>query len=745
MRSRLSWPVRTGLLVFLLHVLTASCFPFPAFRKYSLAAERFLSGELANERLMDFSPFYFHLAVAAERLLPHPEQALQVLQIVLVAIAAGWFYAVLSRRFGHRLAALAVLVLAFDRHLLIYERILEPEACLFFFLIGFLYFFERPERWAGWIAGGFAALGLATRPTFLPVFALVPLCLWWRGERGRPLLRRAAAVVSPVAAMLVVLMLRAAAVTGDPLTPVMNPGTVFFEGNNPLSHGTSAIYPPITLLLAGHGSDVPDSAHQHYRGVARADTGRELSVREVNVYWGGRAFAFLRATPDRALRLALAKLVRTFHSFRWHDVSVAWEYDDGLWLPAVPFALIAALAISGGLFEARRWRASLLFYLFAAAQLGVMLVFYVSARQRLVLLPALLFFAAAAVERAGRMKRRGPFWGLIALVTLSLTLPNHLIRDELHRRRGRAQAGQHLAEVRAGKDREPPARLAELAVRAMASAPWWLDSMRPPYLPQEEAGIDERVAEALAERADPSFPGRFDRAVLALELGRIAEAEPLLAELVREGGTLYRGAVQSSEPLFYLGRAAALGGDRARAVKLLERALERSPGDPFTLAELLALTGDERHLAPLVAYGSGLDARYLLGRALLVHARPREAAAAFAFVVRRLPELREGRIHLAAALGALGRYDEGVEHYLSAAEQRVAPIQLSPYVVALFRGWAAAHRDQPEVQMRAADVLYQHGRLREALALVEAVEPQAGPRQRWAAQRTRLRAALQAW
>lgn len=749
---RLSWPVRVALLTLLCHSLIVVGFHIPGvFRKYNLAAEQYLSGELPVERLMDFSPLYFHVALAAERFVAAPEAVLHGLQLVLVAISAGFLFALLRRRFSAPLSAVAVVTLGIDRHVVVYERLLEPEVCLLFFLLGFLFFAEREDSRSPWIAGIFAALGLATRPTFLPVFLLVPLAFWLRGARGRRLLARAAAFAVPVAAMLLVLMLRAAAITGDPRTPVMNPGTVLFEGNNPLSRGTSAIYPPTVLSIMGHAHSVPDSGHEVYRRVARAATGKDLSIAEVNAYWSERTWHYIRAEPRRTLRLVLAKLVRSFHNFRWHDISLAWNYDEIILIPPVPFALVSALALIGALFEVHRWRTSLLIYAIGGAQLTVMLVFYASARQRLVLLPPLLYFAAVAVDEVRRRGwRRSLLLGsLVVLLAITLMVPNDLIRDESYRRRGLVEAERLVKEIR-GKTRDAPlARHAELAVAAMAAAPWWLDWMRPAYFPQEERSLEERVAEALAAQRSAGgyrawVPVDFDLAVLLLRAGRLEEAEGLFEPLAAGRREVYRGAKQPSEPLFYLGRAAALRGDRELAIERLRGALERSPGNPFVLAELIALSDDPRYQKGLLGFGSSLDAQFLLGQALLVHDRPKEAAAAFGFVVRRLPEFREGRIHLAAALGSAGRIDEGAEQYLEAVRELQEPILLSRYIAELFRRWAALHPDRPLVQLFAARVLHQHGRFREALDLLVKLDPPEHLRAKVAEESERIRAAIAA-
>ncbi len=737
------WPLAIGLATFALHGLVAWLFPLPgAFRKYSLAAEQYLAGELPLERLVDFSAFYFDLSVLAERLLPWPEAALTWLQLALAAASVALVFSLLERRLGAGWAAVAALAMALDRHLLVYARILEPEVCLLFFLLAFLWLLDRETHvpFAGdlapWLAGGSAALCLAIRPTFLPAFLLVPFYYRLRGlsgplklRRGRPWLGKPFCFLVPVAAMLLLLAVRAFEITGDPRTPMMNPGTVFFEGNNPLSQGTSAIYPPVVLAYVRHTGEEPDPAHRHYRTVARAamadgdpTSGHELTVSEVNAYWSELALQFIRDHPSRWLQLLGVKLKRAFHGFRWHDVPPAWKLDQRLFfVPAVPFALLSALAFAGALFEVRRWRESLLYYALAAIQLAVMLVFYVSARQRLVLLPALLYFAAIAARRLVR-ERAWPALVLVALLALSFSLPDDAMADESYRRRGWRETEARLEQVREKSRAQPLALHAELAVEAVASAPWWLDWLRPAYFPHDEGTLEERVARLLASRPRTSPAADFDLAAVHLEAGQLAEARRLLEPLSERDHFVYRGGRHASQPLTLLGRATALAGDRDGAIDLLERALERAPGDPFTLAELIAL-GEVDYQEPLLRAWSQIDAYYLLGRALLVHGQHREAARALHFVISRLPDFRDARVLLAAALGASDQIVQGARHYQEATRHRPEPILAGTEISRLFRRWAAIHPESPRVSLYAAQVLHHHGHFAEALAMLEALEP----------------------
>lgn len=692
--------------------------PREDFRKYTAAASLLRDGQLTDERQMDFSPLYLALAVAADALSPRPELALRALQLVLASAAVGLLYFLLRQRFPRWVTIIMAVVLALDRNLLVYEHVLEPEIALLAGLLLSLVLLEARGRATAVGAGIAAALCLGLRPNLLPVFLLAPVALWLAARGEKHWRRRALLFTLPVVAALALLAARSARLTGDPSTPAMNPGTVFFEGNNPLSRGTSAVYPPLVLALVTQGGDQPDSAHQHYRDVARAATGRPLSVAAVNRFWADRALAFLGDHPRYAFGQVIGKLRRAFHNYRWHDVPAAWRHDRRMPLPAPPFALLAALALVGMLTEARRWRLSLLFYALAASQLGVMLVFYVSARQRLVWLPALLFFAAAALTMQHR-RRAVLLWSGALLLGLNGMLPTDLSRDEEHQRRGTLEAKERLATIARALPAEPAAWHTATAVEAMAAAPWAIEIMRPAFLSQEGGAIEARVGAALEARDDGSVPGRFDRAAFALRLGDPTAAAALFSALAAEDTVVYRRALEPSLPGFYLGRAAALQGGVEGATVHLEAALKGAPGDPFVLAELALLAPGSAHEAALFRYSSALDGRFLRGRAALVHGRWAQAKEDLGYVAARLPHLHRVWLHLAAALGELGEIEAGVQRYLAGLRIAVEPIQHDRQIVDLFLHWAASHPERPGTQLLSAQVLRQYGHFHDALALLE--------------------------
>ena len=705
------------------------------FLKYPVAAEHLLAGTLAPERLVDFSPLYLWLNVLAVRFLPEPAVALLGLQTLLAALAVGLLYVVLRRRVSGRLALLGCAGLLLNRNLLVHQSILEPEVLLLFLLMLVLVLIARPGGGSTFAAGIAGALALATRPSLLPVLAFVPVVFALGppanvGSRTahRRLGVRCAIFLLPLVLAVAATMVRSARATGDPLAPGMNPGTVFFEGNNPLSFGTSAVYPPVVAWLAQQPSSgsQPDYAHQIYRDIARASTGRQLSVREVNAYWQGRALAFMRDEPLRWLRLELGKLTLALHNVRLHDVATAWliERELGL-LPTLPFALVGALALVGLLIEASRWRTSLIFYVLFSSQLLVMLVFYVSARQRIALLPAACYFAVVALERLAR-PRRGWYLALVALLALCLVLPHPQLAELDYQRRHAFEAEAIASELRPAFAKDPPAWHLERAVALLAARPGVVDRQRPAYLPQEEQGIDARVLAAVEARGETSPSARFDHALASLAAGRPEAAEAELAALEAGGFTPYRLAMPITLATYRAQVARARGrGCDARA--FLRQALEKAPGDPFALAERLVASGDPEDRRRLYAYWSRVDAEILLGRAWLAHGDARAALEHLRWAAAAAPALRSVQIDLAVALAGAGQRDEGVRHFLAEQAKSVDPIAHDPEVPKMFRAWLA-EAPEPRRRLVTAQVLYAYGYLREALALLAPLEQQAAGR-----------------
>ena len=698
-----------------------------AFVKYHLAAAQHLEGLLPPVRRMDFSPLYFEFVAALERLQAQPELALGATRWFHLLATGGcvaFLYLVLVRRVPRGWALVGSLGFALSPHLQVYSRIYEPEILLLLALLGFVVATDRDTRWAAFAAGLCAAAATASRPTFLLVFLVLgPLGFALRGFRGWSLSVRSVCFFAPLLVCGLWLGVRAQVLVGDPFAPVMNPGTVFFEGNHPLSRGTSAAYPISVASLIVLDPMVPDEAHNRYRKVARSSLGRRLTTAEVNEWWAGRAWNFISDEPRRALANGLGKLGRAMREVRLHDVGTAERLEA--MLPILPglFGVSVALAGLGLVFERRHWRRDLALLVFGVAQLGVMSVFYVSARQQMVLLPTLVFFALAGARGLwGQAQRREAttwVWAALAVGLLVFSFSrDDTVRDIRHRVVGGLEADRLAREVASRSEAQPLAALHAEVGDVLASAAWVARENLPGNLDRERRSPLGEAADRLAARGVDDFFARFDLATLELEAGRLDEARQRFEALAETGRRAYRTYNQASDPAFYLGRIAALEGRRADARAWLERALAATPGDPYVLAELSALGFGAEHRHRLERYYGPLDADLLVGEALLVHGRDDRATEVLARAYQKARRLHRAAVGYAAALGSSGEVERAVDVYERSLEVASTPILWSDRIVSLYIAFAQRHAGDPEAQLQAAGVLGFHGRFGEALALL---------------------------
>lgn len=645
----------------ILHGLLLVYVPTGRFLKYTLAAEQWLAGELPIERWIDFSPLLFHLAVSLEHF---GDSALWLarMQVALVAVCAGLAYKLIEPSFGSRWATAGALVLALDQHLVIYGRMIEPEIWLLALVLGALVAVER-DRWAS--AGVLLALALFVRPTVLPLILLFPVWRWLRrggteeeiaaapGERAG-IVRAMLLFWVPCGLALITLAWRAQAASESWTTPSMNPGTVLFEGHNPASRGVSAEYPPVVGALTDASGDlrIPDAAHVYYRRVAQAEF-PGLDVAGVNAYWTSKAGSFVSDEPILALRRTGTKLLYAFHSFAWHDLPQAWLFQLRLpsWLPTLPFGVLSALALVGMAVSVPRWRSRLLFFALVGCQLGVMVLFYVSARQRILLLPALVFFAIAGcrylADRSRDPRQRRLTAILAAVLALALMLPTDAMRAKRFEVETwvRFQAAQqHYVRALSGVSASDgglvstvPGSVHQARVALVAAAGRRVDrlgdpSLREPGVCSAAAGFLSAILASgeLTEVQDSKL--RLDAAWLWLAAG---EPEKALDSL--------RRGVSVDRPIevWLRARALARSGRPEEAVRAVEEGLRQFPGRPELLAERIALEprGSQSAQVLLERYWSRADGWWLLSRAYAAHGRDEEASKYRQLMSRHFPEL----------------------------------------------------------------------------------------------------------
>jgi tetratricopeptide (TPR) repeat protein len=714
---------RASLLIFLLAIIFYGIFHFNffpgkvVFSKYQVAAKQYLEDNIPGERRLDYSPLYLYLNIFARKYFENPYRFILWIQIILVSFSMVFLFLLLKLFFNWTLSLLGTAAFLINKSLILYTRAFEPEPLLIFFILGFVYFATRllvmntGTKITIFLSGLFLGLSILTRSNFFPIALLTPVFFLIRYKDRRKFLRHTMIFGAPILIITAFLVLRNSIISQSFTIFQMNPGQVFFEGNNPNSWGESATYPPLVNDFSAQFKTQSDFQHAVYRYFARKIKNQSLSLNQVNWFWTRKGLNFIFDHPIHFFKRLLAKVNFIFHNYRRHDLADVFWNDKKLStkFPTIPLALISAMAIFGMLFSVKKYKERLFVYAVLLWQVGLMLLLYVSDRQRVVIVSMMIFFAVDFLNWM-LSKRKNIFVGLLVLVIAPLLyFENQLMKDEGYLWLRYSLADQ--AMIRASLDRKNGNLTAAVQENALslAYAPWQMEKKQLSGLPCKEKDLKElslRLAVAFGIKNPSSL---FDLGVLFLENGKLSEAEYILKILAEERHEFNRQYAQSSLPEFYLARVYELKGDKTAALSCLEKALKRNPGDPWVLARFFALSGNPAYKKKLSRYFDEIDVQFFLGKALLEAKKFPEAVECFSYVKEKLPQYRKGLIYLSIALGAVGEYQKAVENYLDALALSKDPVFAEEEIIAVFKKFAAQNPKDPETKKLLKMVLNQFG------------------------------------
>jgi tetratricopeptide (TPR) repeat protein len=213
-------------------------------------------------------------------------------------------------------------------------------------------------------------------------------------------------------------------------------GLNLYVGNHAAADGTFSAFP---ADFDARFFDSPKEQHGTGRRVAEQRAGRALSAQEVSSYWSGRAFDVIADNPLRWLRLEARKLLLFVNASEvWNNRSIELSRDFSwvLRLPLPGFGVVAPLGLLGMLLCRARVRELWPLYAAIAVQGLTALLFFVLARYRYPVVPALLLFAAAAGcelwDRARARRARPLATAAAGLASLAILVHLPLVENPLH-------------------------------------------------------------------------------------------------------------------------------------------------------------------------------------------------------------------------------------------------------------------------------------------------------------------------
>jgi tetratricopeptide (TPR) repeat protein len=383
---------------------------------YDTWAQAIAAGAWMGREAFYFAPLYPYLLGALFRLLGHSYAIVYVLQGLIGLGTILLIHAIGARLYGRRAGLLAAAGAVLYLPMPFFEtKILGATLGLFLGLLALrlLIGAEGARTLKPWLVAGLV-LGLAASvtPAVVLLAGLYAVVLTIRRRPGA-----AAALGAGTLIALLPILVHNVTVAGDWIFLSGQGGVTFYQGNNPDAAGLFMPPPGFT------GS--PEQQPEEEKALAEREAGHALRRSEVSAHFFRKGLAFVTGSPVRWLGLEARKLGRLIGSYEpstEYSLYLERERIPLLWVACLPFAAIVGAAagawvmhprsgggdrVEGGrkaaeaaaaaeAQEAAGRQALALYAVYAAA---VPLLFYVSSRYRLPLVPALLIYGGSFLDR----------------------------------------------------------------------------------------------------------------------------------------------------------------------------------------------------------------------------------------------------------------------------------------------------------------------------------------------------------
>jgi len=361
--------------------------------------------EVADGRVLDKAPFYRAPAYSLVLGLTYAVFGRgyfmpRLLGIIIGSLSCVLIFLIGMELFSRQVGVLAGLLAGFYSMFLYYDSMLLTVYLeIFFYLLTVFWLLkwikEKSTR-AVFLTGVFCGLASITRPNFIVFIPCVALIILLALPKTPIKSRLHQALLFIAGSMILILpvMLVNIIKGGDFVVIAWNGGINFFLGNNPDSNGWSATAPGLESTWWGGYNDAIV--------IARQALGKQhLLPSEISNYWYLRGMNFVFGKPLEWLGLMVKKIYLLLNAFELSNNQSIVGFKEFSWLlriPVINYAMILAFSIWGIIKSGKNRKAAVVVMLLCAYALTIV-IFFVCARYRVVIVPFLIIFASYAVTR----------------------------------------------------------------------------------------------------------------------------------------------------------------------------------------------------------------------------------------------------------------------------------------------------------------------------------------------------------
>ncbi|MCK4385107.1 MAG: tetratricopeptide repeat protein [candidate division Zixibacteria bacterium] len=206
-------------------------------------------------------------------------------------------------------------------------------------------------------------------------------------------------------------------------------GLNFYIGNNPQSDGASALLPGARSTWWGMYDDA--------KSIAEKSMHKKLKPSEISRFWYGGGMKFLKDRPFDFLSLILKKIVLFWNGNELSNNKDIYfftrkaEVLKGLiWKFVIffPFGIMCPLALLGMILSYKQFKNTLVLLLFVFVYMVSIILFFVTARYRVPVLPVLIIFSAYALDwllvriKEKRFSALGKYLFILVLISIPINV-----------------------------------------------------------------------------------------------------------------------------------------------------------------------------------------------------------------------------------------------------------------------------------------------------------------------------------
>jgi len=336
----------------------------------------------------------------------------KLLQVLLCGGTAFFIFKTAQYLLGNETAVLSGLIYAFYGTLVFYESMFLPPVIFLLLATWAMYrlvTLKESKAAKSWILTGiiFGLAALAT-PNILLVIPFLALWLVFihkkTSERLISATKLAALMIIGLIIAIVPVTVRNALVTGDFTLISTHSGINFYLGNNAYADGLTIIMPEIEP----DNSISWDKLIPVIHSLAENKVSHGMSDAEISAYWTEQAIDFISDHPGKFLALLCKKMVYLASGYENSDAtdifyqrSKSVLFSILVWdlFLSFPFGLLLPLAIVSVYVLRHDFQKLIPLYIFIVAYMQSILLFLVTAKDRLPIIPFLIIFAASGIVR----------------------------------------------------------------------------------------------------------------------------------------------------------------------------------------------------------------------------------------------------------------------------------------------------------------------------------------------------------